>query len=84
MADFPSSPSHGDTYTSGNLTFVYNSTKGVWDVSTPLGIDVSDLSDTNGLLSSGSGVTAYANFAAFSNGTAPQVFPTCTDTTNAV
>jgi hypothetical protein len=65
MADFPSSPSHGDTYTSGNLTFVYNSTKGVWDVSTPLGIDISDLSDTNGLLSSGSGVTAYANTAVF-------------------
>tara|TARA_B100000497_G_scaffold63950_1_gene72247 strand:+ start:27 stop:1250 length:1224 start_codon:yes stop_codon:yes gene_type:complete len=62
MADFPSSPSHGDTYTSGNLTFVYNSTKGVWDISTPLGIDISDLSDTNGLLSSGSGViTYYAN-----------------------
>lgn len=66
MTDFPSSPSHGDTYTSGNLTFVYNSTKGVWNISTPLGIDVSDLSDTNGLLSGGSGVTAYANFAAFS------------------
>lgn len=30
--DFPSSPTNGQTYTSGTTTWSYNSTKGVWVV----------------------------------------------------
>ena len=32
--DFPGSPSNGDTYTANNLTYVYDSTDGVWNVQT--------------------------------------------------
>lgn len=50
MADFPNNPSNGDTYTSANVTYAYNSTKGVWTMATPFTSDVSNLTDVNNLL----------------------------------
>ena len=49
--NFPNSPSNGDTHTAGGKTFTYDATAGVWDPASSSG--------------GGSGVTSYANFAAF-------------------
>ena len=49
--NFPNSPSNGDTHTAGGKTFTYDATAGVWNPA----------SSSSG----GSGVTSYANFAAF-------------------
>ena len=49
--NFPNSPSNGDTHTAGGKTFTYDATAGVWNPASSSG--------------GGSGVTSYANFAAF-------------------
>lgn len=35
--DFPNNPSGGQTYTSGGITYTYNSTVGIWQASAPAG-----------------------------------------------
>lgn len=37
---FPSSPTDGQIYTTGNVTYTYNASKGVWDVDTISQLDV--------------------------------------------
>ena len=49
--NFPNSPSDGDTHTAGGKTFTYDATAGLWNPASSSG--------------GGSGVTSYANFAAF-------------------
>lgn len=36
--DFPNSPSNGTTHTVGNITWTYNSTKGVWSITGGVGV----------------------------------------------
>lgn len=44
--NFPNSPSNGDTFTSGGISFTYNSTDGTWASSTPAS-GINDLSDVD-------------------------------------
>jgi hypothetical protein len=44
--NFPNSPSNGDTFTSGGITYVYNSTDGAWASST-LASGIDTLSDVD-------------------------------------
>jgi hypothetical protein len=75
--NFPNSPTNGQTFDVGSMTFEYNSTKARWDIKTGvlandisdltdtgglLANDISDLTDTGGLLGSG-GATVYADMA---------------------
>ena len=60
--NFPSSPSNGDTLTSGNTTYTYNSTKTRWDaVTTVNGIQLNSLSVGAEAAASGDGGIAYDN-----------------------
>ncbi len=46
--NFPNSPSNGDTVTVNNITYVYNSSKGVWaDNASGLPVIISDSAPTN-------------------------------------
>ena len=61
--NFPNNPSDQDTFVSSGRTFRFNGTSSVWEVVPgTTGTDVSDLTDTTGLLGSG-GATVYANMA---------------------
>ena len=60
--NFPSSPSNGDTLTSGNTTYTYNSTKTRWDaVTTVNGIQLNSLSVGAEAAATGDGGIAYDN-----------------------
>ena len=63
--NFPNSPSDGQTLTSGTKKYVYSASDGAWNRVAPTAAvvpsDISDLTDTGGLLGGGSGVTTYAN-----------------------
>ena len=60
--NFPSSPSNGDTLTSGNSVYTYNSTKTRWDaVTTVNGIQLSSLSVGAEGTASGDGALGYNN-----------------------
>ena len=62
--NFPDGPSNNQTFVSGGRTYRYDSTKGVWIiVSSGVATDVSQLTDSTGLLGSG-GAVVYANMAA--------------------
>ena len=62
--NFPNSPSNGQTFVVGNRTFQYNSTKARWEIVVgTLATDISDLTDTGGVLGSG-GATVYADMTA--------------------
>jgi len=62
--NFPNSPTNGQTFDVGSMTFEYNSTKVRWEiVAGTTNTDISDLTDTGGLLGSG-GATVYADMAA--------------------
>ena len=60
--NFPSSPSNGDTLTSGNSVYTYNSTKTRWDaVTTVNGIQLNSLSVGAEGTASGDGALGYNN-----------------------
>jgi len=75
--NFPNNPSDQDTFVSAGRTYRFNGPSGVWEVVTGTTVtdynnltntptipaDVSDLTDTTGLLGSG-GATVYADMAA--------------------
>ena len=64
VINFPNSPSNGQTFVVGNRTFQYNSTKARWEIVVgTLATDISDLTDTGGVLGSG-GATVYADMTA--------------------
>jgi len=49
--NFPNSPSNNDTFASGNKTYQYDATKGVWNIQTvTTTTDISALNDSTGLL----------------------------------
>jgi hypothetical protein len=56
--NFPNSPSDNQTFSSSGRVYKYNATKAAWKIVTPATTvtDVSDLTDTGGLLG-GDGVT---------------------------
>lgn len=56
---FPSSPSNGQTYSVGGVTYVYNSTKGVWQIQTYDTVDPSTaLAEIKTVDGAGSGLDA--------------------------
>jgi hypothetical protein len=60
--NFPNSPSNGDTFTSGNSVYTYNSTKTRWDaVTTVNGIQLNSLSVGSEGTASGDGAIVYNN-----------------------
>jgi len=62
--NFPNSPSNGNTTTLNNVTYTYNSTKGVWEttnITNGAGITLSNLSVGAEPSASGDGAVAYNN-----------------------
>lgn len=67
--NFPSTPTDGQTVEVGGKTYRYSSVTSTWKVAVPTSsTDVSDLTDTTGLLGSG-GATVYADMTALINAT---------------
>ena len=65
--NFPNSPFNGEQFTANGVTYQWNSTTSLWEISlVTVPTDVSDLTDENTLLvggGGGQGVTAYTNMS---------------------
>jgi len=65
--NFPNSPINGEQFTANGVTYQWNSTTSLWEISlVTVPTDVSDLTDENTLLvggGGGQGVTAYTNMS---------------------
>jgi len=66
--NFPDNPNNGDTVTLGDKQYVYSSAKNAWAAQKQVPEDISDLTDTGGVLGTG-GATVYADMAALTAAT---------------